>query len=491
MTAACIDALLATAPPVEAAPTDAACIDAASIDLAPTEVTTPAHPVAPPPIDAATPRNRQRVDGWSPERQRGFLERIAEGATVDEATASVGLSPRAAYGLRRRASGAAFAHGWDAAKLVARAIVAEALFCRAMVGQIERITKADGDVIERHRFDNRLAMSLLARLDRHAEESETTNAAARLIAIEFDAFLDLVERDAGPARAGLFLGERVRSADAAGEGMAPIMALARADRWLRSNAGLASEIEIGDFDPAARAGWTAEQWARAEAAGLLSLAPEPAPQQTPVKPAPASALSALPAIPPDGPYGESPVWSDEYTGVWRTRFPPPGNYDGAQDGSFGDDGYSRDCCEEEVVILEAPRDREIAERVVVEGADRDTWFVGYAVGTGLIGSDEVDAVAPTEEARVAKLAWLFDPAHPARAAALGSDYQPAEADEPDRDDDAAPFADPGQSHVAGDPTPESADAAPKFPIGRSPAVRLLYDRDPHEHLQQDQVRHLW
>ncbi len=215
-----------------------------------------------PPIDSFTRQNRQRIDGWSPERQRGFLERIAEGATVDEATASVGLSPRAAYSLRRRAAGAAFALGWDAAKLVARPIVAEALFCRAMVGQIERLTKPDGDVIERHRFDNRLAMSLLARLDRHAEESETTNAAARLIASEFDAFLDLVERDAGPARAGLFLGERVRSSDA-GEGMAPIVALARADRWLRSNAGLASEIDVTDLDPAARAGWTAEQWARA------------------------------------------------------------------------------------------------------------------------------------------------------------------------------------------------------------------------------------
>ena len=425
-----------------------------------------------PPIDSFTPRNRQRVDGWSPERQRGFLERIAEGATVDEATASVGLSPRAAYSLRRRAAGAAFALGWDAAKLVARPIVAEALFCRAMVGQIERLTKPDGDVIERHRFDNRLAMSLLARLDRHAEESETTNAAARLIATEFDAFLDLVERDAGPARAGLFLGERVRSSDA-GEGMAPIVALARADRWLRSNAGLASEIDVADLDPAARAGWTAEQWARAEAAGLLSLAPEPAPKPVPPKPAPpkpapASALSALPAVEPGGPDGECPVWWDEFTSAWRTRFPPLSDFDEGNGGTFGDDGYSRECSREEAIILDAPYDRETAERVVVEGADRDSWFIGYAVGCGLIEDDEVDAVAATDIARVAALARDFDPDRPRKP-----DPEPGNAASSGAGPGQSPGQSSGQSHTAPNLAPTPADAAPKSATGRSPAIRIV------------------
>lgn len=419
-----------------------------------------------PPIDSFTRQHRQRIDGWSPERQRGFLERIAEGATVDEATASVGLSPRAAYSLRRRAAGAAFALGWDAAKLVARPIVAEALFCRAMVGQIERLTKPDGDVIERHRFDNRLAMSLLARLDRHAEESENTNAAARLIATEFDAFLDLVERDAGPARAGLFLGERIRSSDA-GEGMAPIVALARADRWLRGGAGLASEIDVTDLDPAARAGWSAEQWARAEAAGLLSLAPEPVAEPVPRKPAPASALPALPAVEPDGPDGECPVWWDDVTCAWRTRFPPPSDYDEEDGNIFGDDDYSRDCSEEEVIILDAPRDRETAERVVVEGADRDSWFIGYAVDCGLIGDDEVDAVAATDAARVAALADMFDPERPS---------EPEPEFEPGADH--RPGAGPGQSHGAADLAPAPADPAPKSATGRSPAIRLINGDPP-------------
>ncbi|MGE2803552.1 hypothetical protein ACQHMG_25070, partial [Escherichia coli] len=62
--------------------------------------------------------------------------------------------------------------------------------------------------------------------------------------------------------------------------------------------------------------------------------------------------------------------------------------------------------------LDAPYDRETAERVVVEGADRDSWFIGYAVSCGLIEDEEVDAVAATDIARVAALARNFDPDRP-------------------------------------------------------------------------------
>ena len=473
--------------------------------------TAPDHP-APPQADPApqtdhapraytpaTPtRYTQRSDGWTPDRQRGFLERIAEGATVDEASASVGLSPGAAYTLRRRAAGAAFALGWDAAKLVARPIVAETLFLRAIAGQTERVTRPDGEVIERHRYDNRLAMSLLNRLDRHADATETANAATRMVAAEFDAFLDIIARDAGPARAGLFLGERL-DADAiqagAGPGtgstpsaveaaMAPILALARADRWLRSAAGVASGIDVSDLDPAARADWTAEQWSRAEAAGLLRPAPEPELEAPPAaappdaatpsaETAPASALPILHSALQDGRIADCPVWYDHAAEGWRTCFPPPTEYFGTEEGVFGNDDYSRECSDEEAIILEAPRDRELAERVVSEGADRDTWFVGYAVDSGLIDEAVAQGAGATDADRVARLAVTFDPLRvpsPMPAAQSG----PAQPTQP-----------------ADGSSPQSPDAAPKSPIGRSPAVRLLYDRDPHEHLQQDQVRHLW
>ena len=93
----------------------------------------------------------QRYDGWTPDRQRAFLEAIAEGHTVGSACALVGMAPSSAYALRRRAAGAAFALGWRAATLLAREKVADTLLARAIDGQVETITRPDGETITRHR----------------------------------------------------------------------------------------------------------------------------------------------------------------------------------------------------------------------------------------------------------------------------------------------------------------------------------------------------
>ena len=144
----------------------------------------------------------QRYDGWTPDRQRTFLEAIAEGHTVFTACVKVGMAVSSAYALRRRAAGAGFALGWRAANLIARDKVADTLLARAIDGQVETLTRQNGDTVTRHRFDNRLASTMLARLDRFAdrEAGEATHQAARLVAAEFDGFLDLIDRDEGPAR---------------------------------------------------------------------------------------------------------------------------------------------------------------------------------------------------------------------------------------------------------------------------------------------------
>ena len=51
-----------------------------------------------------------RHDRWTPDRRRNFLDRVAEGHTVDAACAHVGMSKVTAYALRRRDSG--FALAW-------------------------------------------------------------------------------------------------------------------------------------------------------------------------------------------------------------------------------------------------------------------------------------------------------------------------------------------------------------------------------------------
>ncbi|MES2443692.1 MAG: hypothetical protein V4574_12745 [Pseudomonadota bacterium] len=229
-----------------------------------------AHPDDGPDPQPFTPH---RHHGWTPDKQRTFLEAVSEGHSIAHACRIVGLTKQSAYAFRNRAQGGAFAIGWQAAVMIGRNALADELMDRVLHGTTETVTYRSGETLTRHRHDNRLAMAMLTRMDRAADAArgEAGHAAARLVAAEFDQFLDMVGRDGGPARAGLFLGARAE--EATPDDLAPIRALARADKWLRAHGG---EADVADLDPAARAGWTAEQWARAEAAGLVVLAPHAA-----------------------------------------------------------------------------------------------------------------------------------------------------------------------------------------------------------------------
>lgn len=323
---------------------------------------------------SATPR-AQRHDGWTPDRQRAFLEAVADGHSVEAAARSVGLSAASAYAFRRRAAGAAFALGWDGARLLARETVVDALTQRVIDGQEERMARPDGSEIVRFRYDNRLASAMLARLDRYADGLAATDAGrtARLAAQDFDAYLDLVARDAGPARVALFLPARevdnggdtqaARAAAPRGPALEPLAALARADRYARTGAGLASEIDTADLDPEQRAHWTAAQWSRAEAAGLVSLGPPPL------------GTSQLPQLHEAVEDWNAPVWYDEKEREWRTRFPPPDGVYVDESGDYGDPDYERSLTPAETRVMEDEEDRELEERRAVEAAERDAWFL--------------------------------------------------------------------------------------------------------------------
>jgi len=57
----------------------------------------------------------ERQDGWTPDRQRAFIEMLADTGCVNAAAASVGMSSSSAYRLRRRTDARAFDAAWDAA----------------------------------------------------------------------------------------------------------------------------------------------------------------------------------------------------------------------------------------------------------------------------------------------------------------------------------------------------------------------------------------
>ena len=310
----------------------------------------------------------RRGDGWIAARQRDFCTALAAGATIENAARSVGLSASSAYAFRNSAKGAAFNVAWNAAQLLQRQRLADEVAARAFEGQTVTITRPDGSTHQRHFYDNRHAMAVLARLDRLAAGQATTGQAtadasgegqaARLAATEFDRFLDTLTDEGGPARAGLFLASRTADAASAPE-LAAISTLARADLYGRTGAGVTAEIAVADLDLSARATWTADQWLRAEAAGLLVLAPKPA------ETAPHSQHSDV----------EDRVWWDEDAEEWRTDFPPTTGTIKVEWGDYGDQTYQRTLTlEEQEALGVEPAEIDIE----ADSAERDRWFAAAA-----------------------------------------------------------------------------------------------------------------
>jgi hypothetical protein len=176
------------------------------------------------------------------------------------------MSRQSAYNLRNRTTNRAFHVAWTAAEQLARRRVSADVLSRAIHGCVELIVR-DGEVVaERHRFDNRHTMAVLARLDRQAEALDEENRAARLVAQEFDQFLDIV--CAGGDGAAEFVQAR-QDADWSPGRPREASLLERADNYRRYGVGLGQEIDVSDLDPEAQERWTDEQRERAQRAGLL------------------------------------------------------------------------------------------------------------------------------------------------------------------------------------------------------------------------------
>ena len=316
----------------------------------------------------------QRYDGWTPEKQKRFLIALARGHNVTKACAIVGMARSTAYALRDSARGAAFALGWKAAQLRSRDCLADELMDRAFNGVRESVTGDDGRITTRHRYDNQLAWKMLNRLDKRADAActDTDAAAVRLAAADFEQYLDLVEQSAAPGRAGLFLAARFGAAGVASEDdLAPIRTLARADRWLRTHVDDSAAVPATDLDPADRATWTDEQWRRAEAIGLVTLASEAPPEEQPDSPSDTrdSCQDRL-----DSDATASPIWWCDERNAWRTSFPPPHDYYGPDEGIPGTDDYERGLTEEELDIVEAEDTAKLDALLAAGDAARDAWF---------------------------------------------------------------------------------------------------------------------
>ena len=110
-------------------------------------------------------RRRPRTDGWTEEKQRRFIEHLADTGLVGAAAKAVGMTRETAYRLRRSAHGAAFARAWDAARRHAGGLVEDIAFERAFEGVEHNVYDEFGEVVcTRRAYNDRLLMWLLGHL---------------------------------------------------------------------------------------------------------------------------------------------------------------------------------------------------------------------------------------------------------------------------------------------------------------------------------------
>jgi hypothetical protein len=117
----------------------------------------------PPPFDAVP--TKPRHDGWTPARQRSFIEALAATACVEDAARAVGMSARSAHLLRTRPDATSFRAAWDAALHFAVASLEAAVFSRAIHGvPVPHFYKGE-QVGEHRRYNDAMAMFLMRHND--------------------------------------------------------------------------------------------------------------------------------------------------------------------------------------------------------------------------------------------------------------------------------------------------------------------------------------
>ncbi len=92
---------------------------------------------------------KRRVDGWSPDKQRTFIEVLADSGSVAQAARQIGMSQTSCYALRRSPGAEGFDRAWTAAIEAASKKLIDAAFERALVGSDEPVFNKDGQRIGR------------------------------------------------------------------------------------------------------------------------------------------------------------------------------------------------------------------------------------------------------------------------------------------------------------------------------------------------------
>ncbi|HEX4693386.1 hypothetical protein [Sphingomonas sp.] len=120
----------------------------------------PAPDLGPIPFDSV-PTASKRHDGWTPARQRDFIDALGQCGLVGAAARAVGMTPKSAYRLRARAGAESFRAAWDAAVDRGGAVARDTAIERAFEGEKVPVFYRGVQVGERRRYDNSLLIAAL------------------------------------------------------------------------------------------------------------------------------------------------------------------------------------------------------------------------------------------------------------------------------------------------------------------------------------------
>ena len=119
-------------------------------------------------------RRCARHDGWTPERQRAFIDALADTGNVTRAAAMVNMSSEGAYYLRRQPEAASFAAAWSAALDHGVQRMKDIAFERAVEGELIPILAGGKLIGYRRRYNDRLLMFCLRHYGQDAAGKRTT-----------------------------------------------------------------------------------------------------------------------------------------------------------------------------------------------------------------------------------------------------------------------------------------------------------------------------
>lgn len=136
-------------------------------------VPVPAGERPPLPDFAPVPR-RYRHDGWTPERQKAFIEALADTGCVSRAARMVNMAQANCYALRRAAGAEGFRRAWDAALDFGLARLKDIAFERAIEGQLVPVFVAGKLIGYRRTRNDALLMFCLRHYGQDAQGRRTT-----------------------------------------------------------------------------------------------------------------------------------------------------------------------------------------------------------------------------------------------------------------------------------------------------------------------------